>query len=246
MTPNGIEAIRGYYDRYARVYDVKHGVALAGQRYNFARYYEPFLRQAVPPRSRVLELGCGTGVYTRWLMEHGCSVVAMDISANILARARNRCPSASFYEGDCEDPAKTLPPEALGQPFDAIVGVNTFSYYPHKAEALQRYRSLLARGGRIVFIDMNGRCPFYRAMKWMHTNEMNEWFGEIRQSQQRTLRRLFDGTGLRLRRLTHFAFIPNGVGPTAVRVLRPVDAILGRLPGIRDLAMRVALVAEVA
>lgn len=238
------QLIRGYYDRYAAVYDVKHGVALAGQRYNFARYYEPFLRDTVPPGSRVLELGCGTGFYTRWLLDRGCQVVGMDISTKIMALARQRCPEATFHHGDCEDPAAALPADVKLRPFDVILGVNTFSYYPHKAAAFQRYESLLAPGGRIVFIDMNGRCPFYRIMKWMHTNEMNEWYGQVRQSQRRTFRRMVHATRLRLSRLTHFAFIPNGVGPIAVRWLRPFDALLNRLPLVRDLAMRVALVAE--
>ena len=40
--------------------------------------------------------------------------------------------------------------------FDAIVGVNTFSYYPQKAAALAHYRELLRAEGLLVFLDMNG------------------------------------------------------------------------------------------
>lgn len=80
--------IRDYYDRYASVYEVKHGVTHAGNRHNFARHYEPFLRDAIPEGSHVLEIGCGIGVYTRWLLDRGCHVVAMDISGKILDEAR--------------------------------------------------------------------------------------------------------------------------------------------------------------
>ena len=40
--------IRDYYDAVAADYDVKHGVSLAGQAYNFATYYVPFLDAVIP------------------------------------------------------------------------------------------------------------------------------------------------------------------------------------------------------
>lgn len=237
--------IERYYDQFADVYDVKHGVALAGHVHNFARHYEPFLRRAVPEGARVLELGCGSGVYTRWLCDRGCEVVAMDISGNMAARARSRCPEANIIVGDCEDPAAHLPAAEIEKRFDIVLGVNTFSYYLHKKEALQRYARLLRNDGKLVLIDMNGRCPLYRIMTWTGKNEMNEWYDQVAQSNGTSLQRLVRQAGLHLQTLDHFAFIPNGVGPAAVTVLRPVDAALTHVPGIRNLAMRLGLVAGV-
>ena len=235
--------IKAYYDRYADVYDVKHGVALAGQAHNFFRYYEPFLHAAVAPGTRILELGCGNGVYTRWLCDRGCQVVAMDLSPRMVERARQRCPRAIFIEGDCEDPGAHLSGKRRAEGFDAIVGVNTFSYYTNKDTALRRYGQLLRPRGRIVLIDMNGRCPFYRIMTWTGKNEMKHWYGEVRESTRPVLEGLVQRAGLQVKTLTHFAFIPNGVGPPLVALLRPLDALLGRLPLVRDYAMRVGLVA---
>jgi len=48
------------------------------------------------PGMRVLELGCGTGGITRLLLERGMSVTAVDISNQMLARARWRAPQAEF------------------------------------------------------------------------------------------------------------------------------------------------------
>jgi ubiquinone/menaquinone biosynthesis C-methylase UbiE len=240
------DLVRAYYDEFADVYDVKHGVVGAGQSYNFQRYYEPFLTEHVPEAARVLELGCGTGVYTRWLLDRGCTVVAMDISPNILEQARRRCPEGTFYAGDCEDPASALPADLQAGVFDAIVGVNTFSYYPNKGPALANYRALLKPGGRIVLIDMNGRCPFYRIMTWTDKNEMGDWYPQVCQSNSVNLGRLVQEAGYRLRQVTHFAFIPNALGPAAVGMLRPFDAVFRNLPGVRQRAMRLGLVAELA
>jgi demethylmenaquinone methyltransferase/2-methoxy-6-polyprenyl-1,4-benzoquinol methylase len=45
---------------------------------------------AVPAGARVLEVGCGTGAVTARLVEGGASVTALDQSAEMLARARDR------------------------------------------------------------------------------------------------------------------------------------------------------------
>lgn len=236
--------VRDYFDQNAGVYDVKHGVSLPGQRHNFARYYEPFLRQAIVPGARVLELGCGTGIYSRWLLDQGCTVVGMDIAGKILEKARRRCPEATFVVGDCETPAAYLPEELAADGFDAILGVNTFCYYPNKVEALSRYKELLRPKGKIVLIEVNGRCPYWRMMTWVNKNEIRAWCGEFHRLNMDTMQSMLEVAGLKPRTMTHFAFIPNGVGRAIVGMLRPVDALLHRLPLLRGLAMRVAVVAE--
>ena len=152
------EGTREYYDRNAEAYDAKTGFGLeSGQAYNFHRYYEPFLRGAVPSAGRILEIGCGTGFYSRWLAERGLDVVAMDISTRMLEQAKQRCPTGvAFFAGDCQDPAPSLGAATVGDGFDAIVGINTFSYYPNKREALTHYRRILREGGKLILLDMNG------------------------------------------------------------------------------------------
>lgn len=54
----------------------------------------------------VLELGCGTGKNTAWLAEHARSVVALDFSAGMLARARERLGDSRvrFVRHDVREP----------------------------------------------------------------------------------------------------------------------------------------------
>ncbi len=42
------------------------------------------------PFSKVLELGCGTGKNTEWLLQKAADITAVDFSANMLAKARER------------------------------------------------------------------------------------------------------------------------------------------------------------
>ncbi len=236
--------IQKYYDRYANVYDDKHGVSMAGQSHNFTLYYEPFLLETIPSGSNVLELGCGSGFYTKWLVDHGCQVTAMDISHNIMECARRRCPDAKYVEGDCENPKAYLDQAGAPNQFDIILGVNTFSYYPNKADALRCYKQLLSQSGKLVLLDMNGQSPLYRIMRMTGKNEMREWYNEVSESTRSSLSKLVKEAGMHINRLGHFAFIPNGVNQSVVSMLRPFDALLHRLPGIRDYSMRIVLIAE--
>lgn len=236
--------VRVYYDATAPVYDHKHGVSGAGQAYNFRRYYEPFLHSAIPAGSRVLEIGCGTGAYTQWLVDQGCDVTALDISSEMVEITRRRCPQATVIQGDCESPSEYIGCEETSNPFDVVVGINSFSYYPNKLVALRSFHALLRPGGRFVLIDMNGSCPLYRAMKWIRKNEMPHWFSEIREMRESLMREKLSRTGFFPRRLVYFCFVPNGISRFACALLQPVDRVLSALPGVPRLAMRMALVAE--
>ena len=235
--------IRDYYDAVATDYDVKHGVALAGQAYNFRSYYAPFLDAALPRQGRVLEIGCGTGVYTEWMNRRGLDVVAMDLSPPMIEEARRRCADARYLDGDCEDPGPVLAAAGVEAGFDAIVGVNTFSYYPDKAKALANYHRLLAPGGRFVVVDMNGVSPYYALMAMTGFNELGQWMAPLKDSNPATVTRLLGDAGFRVETLTRFAYIPNGLGSVAVSLLKPLDGLLRRLPGTGGLAMRIAYVA---
>lgn len=241
---NPKELVTDYYNRYAKIYDQKHGVALAGHAYNFKHHYEPFLNRVLPPRGKVLELGCGTGVYAHWLKKRGLEVIGMDIGPEVLKQASRRCPDVLFIQGDCEDPAASLDPGLSADGFEAIIGINTFSYYPDKEKALLNYRKLLGRDGRFILIDMNGACPYYPVMAWMNKNEIREWISLIKESNRHRLGSLLQRTGYQTEQFEHFAFIPNGVNEITVSLLRPLDFILESIPGVRDFSMRIALLAR--
>ena len=73
-----------------------------------------FTRHASRPVTRVLDLGCGTGSHAVLLAERGYQVVGVDRSADMLQRARQRCSSARFQEGD-------IARVDIGETFDAVL-----------------------------------------------------------------------------------------------------------------------------
>lgn len=125
-----IDNQRGY-DQWAATYDSDPNSTVAADDLAFPRRWSALRGR------RVLEVGCGTGRHTRRLVEQGNSVVALDLSAEMLARARARCPSVRFVHGDI----LALPPEALGDaPFEAALSALVLE---HVAE-LPRYFAVLA------------------------------------------------------------------------------------------------------
>jgi SAM-dependent methyltransferase len=97
----------------------------------------------------VLELGCGSGLLTRRLVEAGHRVVATDASPSMLALARETAPEATVQ-------SLVLPDDPLPA-CDAVVSVgHVLSYLPDEA-AIQRALAAAAgalRPGGVLALDL--------------------------------------------------------------------------------------------
>jgi SAM-dependent methyltransferase len=60
---------------------------------------EEFLRPL--PRRRLLEIGCGTGHFTRWFRELGFEAVGVDFSTPMLEVATRLSPETTYLRADC-------------------------------------------------------------------------------------------------------------------------------------------------
>lgn len=78
--------IQGYND-WSNFYDEYPNPTVAIDELSFPQVYSEIIGQ------KVLEIGCGTGRHTRRLIGAGHSVVALDISEGMLAKARKKLES---------------------------------------------------------------------------------------------------------------------------------------------------------
>ncbi len=96
----------------------------------------------------VVELGCGSGLLTRHLVEAGHRVVATDASPAMLELARQHAPGA-------EDIRRLVLPDDRIPPADAIVSVgHVLSYLPDEASverAVTRVAEALRPDGMLAF-----------------------------------------------------------------------------------------------
>lgn len=82
-----------------------------------ARYVDNLIRKHVPKASSMLELGCGTGRYTREFARLGYTVQGVDLSEEMIGEAlRVPCGGTSFSCGDM----RSL---RLNRQFDAVVAL---------------------------------------------------------------------------------------------------------------------------
>ncbi|MFF3707052.1 class I SAM-dependent DNA methyltransferase [Streptomyces phaeochromogenes] len=135
------EAFDAIGDRYDEAFPHKEGQLSAGE----------WLIDSLPAASRVLDLGCGTGVpTTRQLTDAGFEVVGIDLSRRMVQLAGEYVPGATFHQLDIAD-LRPGGPRDLGR-FDAVAAFFSLLMLPRVEIplALQTVRHLLVPGGLFV------------------------------------------------------------------------------------------------
>ncbi len=106
------------------------------------------------PGKRSLEIGCGTGLFTKMFAASGATIIAVDISGELLDKARKRDlppDRVKFLEKRFEDC------EVEG-PFDAVIGSSVLHHLDVEV-ALPRILRLLKPSGCLSFAEPNMLNP---------------------------------------------------------------------------------------
>jgi ubiquinone/menaquinone biosynthesis C-methylase UbiE len=113
-------------------------------------YYD-YLMQHVPPRpENALEIGCGSGAFTRLLASRARSVVALDLSAEMIRLAEAHSGGYQNIEYRLGDVMQI--PLATAE-FDCIVSIATLHHLPLK-QALLKMKDALKADGTLVIHDL--------------------------------------------------------------------------------------------
>ncbi|AJE82690.1 MULTISPECIES: class I SAM-dependent DNA methyltransferase [Streptomyces] len=107
-----------------------------------------WLAAQLPPGSRVLDVGCGTGLPTaRALADAGHAVTGVDLSEGMLELARKNVPEGRFLRRDLAA-LRAEGPDGLGE-FDGIACYFTLLMLPRPEipYALRQFHRLLRPGG---------------------------------------------------------------------------------------------------
>jgi ubiquinone/menaquinone biosynthesis C-methylase UbiE len=134
------------FDRVARRYDL-----LCALNPGYRKHLSWSARRLeVPPRARLLDLCCGTGLSTAALCgaHPDAEVVAIDASGGMLAVARGKPALAGvrFVQADAMDAAA-----APGAPFDGVLMAYGIRNVPDPDLCLRAIRALLRPGGAVCF-----------------------------------------------------------------------------------------------
>ncbi|KIL99517.1 hypothetical protein CCC_04033 [Paramagnetospirillum magnetotacticum MS-1] len=94
----------------------------------------------------VLELGCGSGLLSQALPQKPDRLVGIDISPDMLARARTRGAYSSLLCGDLVEVMA-----GLEEPFDAVMSAGVLCYLPDLRKVFANVARLLSPGGVFAF-----------------------------------------------------------------------------------------------
>ena len=155
MLPSA-DVIRADFDRIASHSSAADGVEPAAQR----------LLAEIPLRSRVLEIGCGTGAFTRELaVKRGARITAIDLAPRMIDVARVRTNPNLGIEYCVADFMELSP-----RGFDVVVSINTLHHLP-LAVAAERMAQAVVPGGLVLIVDLFdargvGELP-YNGLSWL-------------------------------------------------------------------------------
>ena len=106
----------------------------------------------------VLDVGCGSGQLTSWLLDHGAVVTAFDVSQAMADLARKRAGDrATVHVADLAQPLAFARP---GE-FDLVVASLVLHYVRDWEAVMNEFRRVLNPQGRVVF------STHHPAMDWL-------------------------------------------------------------------------------
>lgn len=119
--------------------------------WNHNSHYHKFLLKQLPPYCEsVLEIGCGTGAFTRLLAGRSGRVVAIDLSPKMIEIAKLQSGDYTNINFKVADISKWEFPVAQ---FDAIASISTFHHLQLES-LLPKLEVALKPGGKLIVLDL--------------------------------------------------------------------------------------------
>lgn len=108
----------------------------------------------IRPGQRILDIGCGSGIFSHWLAQRGLKVSAVDISPKLIDLGRRLYPEVDFQVGDAGHLAYRT------GAFDAVSLCGVIHHFPEPAPVAAEVARVTKPGGSFFAFDPNRRNPF--------------------------------------------------------------------------------------
>jgi ubiquinone/menaquinone biosynthesis C-methylase UbiE len=253
-----------FYDSYCRDYDKNElgstGVEPSKRRKNIIERRIQIMTKMgdVVPSFNVLEVGCGTGIYSFEMANYFKNISGLDISRGMLKEARkkirNQNPTlnnvnVTFIGGDAENiPFKD-------SSFDCVMSINMLEHLDNIHKALEEMKRVVKRDGKIIISIPNGNCKFDIRIVQMLMKVITPISQSVasdksisvpyveeglthREISMDELIKLFGEAGIKVEDKAFMGFIPNEIpsGIASNWLLGRIEQMLEKIPKIREWA----------
>ncbi|MCG8620215.1 MAG: methyltransferase domain-containing protein [Desulfobacterales bacterium] len=108
------------------------------------------------PGDRILDVGCGTGIFTRGVLERGADVTGVDLSFPMLEKANEKESDSSFNAGLADMCALPFPDNH----FHRVFSMTAIEFVADAAGAVSELERVTQPGGCIVVTTLNSLSPW--------------------------------------------------------------------------------------
>jgi ubiquinone/menaquinone biosynthesis C-methylase UbiE len=157
IVESGYNRIFDHYNKYRRISANKHELD------NFVKH--------LPKQSTILDMGCGSGLVAKFLMDRGIKVIGIDVSRNMVNLARKSAPAAKFYKIDMTRM------RFADNEFDGVVALYSIIHVPrtHHARIFKEINRITKSDG-IVLLSVGGSdLENYIDDNWMNWGSKMYW-----------------------------------------------------------------------
>jgi ubiquinone/menaquinone biosynthesis C-methylase UbiE len=135
------EKIKKIFDDSSDNYDKFHSK-------NFYNAVLGFLLENISKNSRVLDVGCGTGIFTDVLFKSGYYARGFDFSEKMIEKAKEKH-DQMFRVGNAEEKVP------FDEKFDCAIAIDSWEYFQSPQKVLYNVNKALEKNGTFIIITPN-------------------------------------------------------------------------------------------
>jgi len=122
------------------------------------RYETELLLEMLTPQADefILDVGCGTGVFSTDVLSCGAQIVGLDISHPMLVRAAHKTADHQFVGVVGDMVSLPFPDES----FDKVFSMTAIEFVVNAEQAVAELNRVVRRGGTVVLTSLNSLSPW--------------------------------------------------------------------------------------
>lgn len=201
-------------------------------------YDELFSRFLGKAAGKVLDVGCGTGLYWPVLSKYCEHIIGVDYSATMISEAQRLIEAKGLKNVE----ARVQSGEDLDMPsesFDTILCMDVLHHIPDIKRSVRHFSRILKPGGKLLAVEPNTINPL---IFLAHLIPSEERLAVLR-NYAPVLRRLF-APYFKNFRVEYVNFVASADSEQQLKKVKSIGNLISSIPFLRPLSLRQALIME--